>query len=178
VGAVGLVPARGRGALPFTLLRGETLVTHTTRALSDAGVRVVAEDTSWASLQALGEHVVLMDPLCPLTPARFVAQLVAAPGTAVVVGVRPVTDTIKQVDDDWVGATLDRDALATVTSPIVIPSALMGVLEEPRPDDFSALVTTVREQVDVRLVEAPSIGRRVADDSAVLVLEAVAELAG
>lgn len=175
---IGIVPVAGRGTLPQALLRGRPLADHARRRLAAAGVEVLDEDTAWDAVRERGAPLVLHDPLCPLTPQSFLAEAVAAARETVVVGVRPVTDTIKHAEGDWAGATLDREALAVVTSPVVIPAATVADLAKaPRLDDFSVLVEELRRHadVDVRMLEAPSIGRRLDDESAVLLLEAVDE---
>ena len=44
--------------------------------------------------------LVIHDPLCPLTPVAFIEQAIeeSVQTGAVVVGVRPVTDTVKEYD--------------------------------------------------------------------------------
>ena len=112
----GLVLEPDRGSLPYALVHGEPLVACAAWALGEAGVTLVDAGTPWSSLVAAGEPVVLHDPLCPLTPPDFLADCVrrAVEHDRVVVGVRPVTDTVKVVEDGYVGATLDRDRLLQV----------------------------------------------------------------
>jgi 2-C-methyl-D-erythritol 4-phosphate cytidylyltransferase len=87
--------------------------------------------------------------------------------------VRPVTDTVKETDGDLVGATVDRDGLVAVASPVVIPPAVVAALDEwPDLDDLPALVATLRESFPVRFVEAPALARRVVDESDLRLLEA------
>ena len=70
-----------------------------------------------------GATVVVHAPLFPLAPAALVRAVVAAlagarPQVAAVVPVRPVTDTLKRVDeDDVVTATVDREGFRMVYSP-------------------------------------------------------------
>jgi 2-C-methyl-D-erythritol 4-phosphate cytidylyltransferase len=91
-----------------------------------------------------------------------------------VVGVRPVTDTVKRLEEGYVGATVDRDALARVVSPVVVPARL---LEDPALDDLSVdladLVTRLGGQGRVLLVEAPPEAMRVSDAEDLRVLEAL-----
>ena len=127
--SLGGVVETDRGSLPFSLIHGEALVACASWALGDAGVTAVDLGTEWAGLVDSGEPFVLHDPLCPMTPASFIAACVARAvetGT-VVVGVRPVTDTVKSVRDGAVGATVDRDGLRAVASPIVLPAAGGGL---------------------------------------------------
>lgn len=176
--AVGLVPTLGRGDLPLALLHGESLVSLATSALTEAGVALRQSDVTWTAVRDSAMTVVLHDPLCPLTPAAFIRDAIGvAAGGAVAVGVRPVTDTIKTVAGDVVGETVDRDYLWTVTSPVVLPPTVVSALaDEPDLTDFAALVTSLREEFEVVFVEAPSLGRRVEDVSALLLLEAFAEV--
>lgn len=176
--AVGAVPATGRGSLPDLPLHGEPLKEHAYRALVEAGVAPVEVDPGWSSVRDTGLPVVLHDPLCPLTPPAFIASLVrAAVSSGVVqVGVRPVTDTIKRVADGIVGVSVDRSSLLVVTSPVVLPPSVAGQLDAvPLLDDFAGLVTALRGRFDVALVEAPSVGGRVGDETDVLLLEAFEE---
>lgn len=179
--AAGLVVLAGREPLAGTLLHGEPLVTHARRALAAAGIRSVEQSASWASLQELGLPVVLHDPLCPLTPAAFLNAAVEAaadPDTAhVVVGCRPVTDTIKTLTGDLVGETVDRETLLSLTSPVVLSAAAVRALDEwPQLADMAALVGSLRARLPVTFLESPALGRRVEDPSAVLLLEAFEEL--
>ena len=110
-----------------------------------------------------GAYVVL-DPLCPLVPAGFVAELVdlvrqtGRPHA----GVRPVTDTVKVLHEGFVGKTLARDDLRQLASPVVLP--------EPRviPPTLVELVAGLTEVV---FVDAPPLARRVTDRSDLRVLE-------
>ncbi len=93
------------------------------------------------------------------------------------VGCRPVTDTIKTVAADRVGETVDRESLVAVTSPVVLSAEAVAALDGwPDLADFAALVTSLRSRFPVELLEAPSLGRRVEDESAVVLLEAFEEL--
>jgi len=149
-----------------------------TSALTRAGVALLQSDATWADVRDSGLTVVLHDPLCPLTPAAFISDAIDAAGDgAVAVGVRPVTDTVKTVTGALVGETVDRDSLWTVTSPVVLPAAVASALaDEPDLTDFAALVTSLREEFEVVFVEGPSLGRRIEDGSALLLLEAFAEV--
>jgi hypothetical protein len=44
----------------------------------------------------------------------------------------------------------------------------------PDADDFTALVSWLRQRFEVRFLEAPALGRRVEDESSVALLEALA----
>lgn len=194
--AVGVVPLEARGTLPLAELHGEPMFLHPVRALLRSGgldrVVVTADDPSaatpylprrlhvdvltaeefWAGVD---QTVVLADPLCPLLPADFVARVVEEAAGSAVAGYRPVTDTVKTVVDQRITGTLDRDRLAVVASPVVVPAALAK--QRPPVDDFARLAAWLRERGDLRLVKAPSMARRVGDESALRVLECLDELA-
>ncbi len=195
----------GRGALPFTTLHGLPLYEHALGALAGHRPTVVVDaghgqlsaidrddldpDTPlltvadwWA--ERLHSHgsagpVLLHDPLCPLTPADFLVALAERaerePETTLV-GVRPVTDTLKAVRGDQIEGTIDRDRIATVTSPVVLGAALLGDPLPPPVEDFTALVAWARERGPVELVRAPSLARRVCDESSIHLLEAAVEM--
>jgi 2-C-methyl-D-erythritol 4-phosphate cytidylyltransferase len=177
---VGLVPVEGRGSLPFALLHGESLVAVASWALGDAGVRLGDFTDSWAELQSWGAAVVVHDPLCAGTPVAFLAEAVRVSVTtgALVVGVRPVTDTVASTDGDRLGATVDRDGLLAVTSPVVVPAAAVAALPAlPSTDDLAELVVALRAVLgpehQVTFLEAPPSGRRVSDESDLRLVEAL-----
>ncbi|KQW48592.1 hypothetical protein ASC77_07560 [Nocardioides sp. Root1257] len=164
-----------RGSLPYALIHGESLVAAASWALGEAGVTPVDLGTSWEGLVDSGEPFVLHDPLCPMTPPAFIADCVAraVERGCVVVGVRPVTDTVKVVDDGVVGETLDRDALVAVASPVVLPAGVVAALGALPSTDFVALVDALRRRYPVELVEAPPAARRVGSAEDLRVLEAL-----
>jgi 2-C-methyl-D-erythritol 4-phosphate cytidylyltransferase len=174
--AMGQVPTTGRGSMPFATLDGEPLVALASFALEDAGVELVDFDVELAD--ARGDHraLALHDPLCPRTPVEFLREAVATAVAQdmVVVGVHSVTDTIKSVRDGVVGETVDREGLWTVTSPVILPASVVATLEDwPDADDLTDLVARLRERHEVRFLEAPALGRRVADESDIKLLEAL-----
>jgi hypothetical protein len=196
--AVGVVPLDSRGRLPLVELHGEPMFLHPVRALLRSGVvdhvvvtaddpaaaapylqrrrlhdevDVLAADTFWSHAD---RTLVLADPLCPLLPSDFVARLVTEADGAATAGYRPVTDTVKTVVDQRIAGTLDRDNLAVVASPVVVPASLAG--QRPPVADFALLAAWLRERGGLRLVKAPSMARRVGDESAVRVLECLDEL--
>ncbi len=176
--ALGTVVDDDRGSLPFLLVHGEALVTSAAWALGEAGVTLVDLGTPWEALVEAELPFVLHDSLCPLTPPSFIASCVErtrATG-AVVVGVRPVTDTVKRVADGLVGETLDRDALVTVCSPVVLPAAVVAALDGLPTSDFTDLVAGLRERYAVELVEAPSTAARVGGPDDVRLLESLESL--
>ncbi|HEX6515849.1 MAG TPA: 2-C-methyl-D-erythritol 4-phosphate cytidylyltransferase [Nocardioidaceae bacterium] len=175
---VGVVPVTGRGSLPFVLLHGDPLVVLASTALEDAGVELLDFTETWAAVREMQRPVVLHDPLCPLTPVSFLRAAVeeSARSGAVVVGVRPVTDTVKREHAGVVAETVDRDALWAVVSPVVIPVPVVVRLPDwPHLDDFASLVTWFRSGFEVAFLEAPPTARRVEDESAVLLLESIDE---
>jgi hypothetical protein len=118
------------------------------------------------------------DVLCPLVTSSFLASVAsradAQPSTAYV-AVRPVTDTLKTVVDGKIAGTIDRDGLAAVASPVVVPPGLL-VGDQPPVTDFAAMVTWLRARGEVELVKAPSLGRRVEHPREVHLLECVDEV--
>jgi 2-C-methyl-D-erythritol 4-phosphate cytidylyltransferase len=174
--AVGIVPVEGRGSLPFALLDGEPLVAVASWALGEADVELLDFTTAWVDVQARAAALVVHDPLCPGTPPAFLARAVEAADGTVVVGIRPVTDTVKRVEDGVVGETVDRDGLFVVASPVVLPAAVVASLPELPPlEDLAALVALLREDREVTYMEAPPEARRVADESDLLLLQHLAD---
>ena len=172
---VGIVPVEGRGSLPFALLDGEPLVAVASWALGEAGVELLDFTAAWVDVQARAAAVVVHDPLCPGTPSEFLARAVEAADGTVVVGVRPVTDTVKHVEDGVVGETVDRDGLFLVASPVVLPPAVVASLPElPALEDLAALVAQLRVDREITYLEAPPEARRVADESDLLLLQNLA----
>lgn len=181
-GAVGIVPVDGRGSMPFSLLHNESLVAVASWALGEAGVVLLDFIEEWDEVVARGSTVVVHDPLCPGTPVSFLREAIAAcheAGTCVV-GTRPVTDTVRAVDESGTtGRTVDRDELLAVASPVVIPASVVATLHEPPLlDDLADLVVSLREHHDVRFLEAPAEARRVADESDVQLVEAMVDSSG
>lgn len=172
---LGLLLEEGRGSLPFALIHGEALVACAAWAMGDAGVHPIDSGISWEEIAYTGEPVVLHDPLCPMTPAEFIAACVVRAVTedAVVVGVRPVTDTVKVVTDGVVGETVDREGLRTICSPVVLPASVVAALPSLPSLHFEELVPMLREHFKVELVPAPAEARRVANVEDVSVLEAL-----
>lgn len=187
----GVVLEQGRGALPFRLIHGEALVAAAAWAAGEAGVDLLDATVPWDAVAELGESLLLHDPLCPMTPPEFLARCAdrAAVEDRVVVGMRPVTDTVKEAlpgdppAADVLGATVDREGLVSVCSPIVLPPSvvadLLGAAGRRLPStDFVELVRILRETYGadrVELVEAPPEARRVASDADLAVLEALTD---
>jgi len=178
---LGMVVEGDRGSLPFSLVHGESLVACAAWALADAGVTVVDASVTWAGIQEAQESFVLHDALCPLTPSAFIAECVrvSLADDVVVVGVRAVTDTVKEVADGMVGpdrmvgATVDRAGLLEVWSPVVLPAAVCAAIEAPDPASFARLVAALRERAEIRFVPAPAEARRVGSPDDVRLLSAL-----
>ena len=173
--ALGTVVETDRGSLPFALIHGEALVAAAVWALGEAGVTPVDYPTTWSAIGEAEEPYVLHDALCPMTPAAFIAEClrVSLERGAVVIGVRPVTDTVKTVADGLVGSTLDRSQLLSVTSPIVLPAEVVAALDELPTSDFADLASQLAGRFPVVTLEAPPEGRRVSSVEDVRLLEAL-----
>lgn len=183
--ALGLVPMAGRGALPFALVHGESLLAAASWALTTAGAELYDLAVPWALVQESGRDLVVHDPLCPLTPAEFLTEALALSRRtgAVVVGVRAVTDTVKTVagtEQDGtlrLGETVDRDDLLAVTSPVVLPAAVVAAMVDPSLDDLPALAGELAGRFPVRHLPAPPLGRRVGSEAEIAVLAALSAVA-
>jgi 2-C-methyl-D-erythritol 4-phosphate cytidylyltransferase len=165
-----------RGALPYALIHGEALVACAAWALGEAWVTPVDASLDWGVVVEAGEPFVLHDALCPMTPPDFIAECVETSREtgAVVVGVRPVTDTVKVVADGLIGDTVDREGLLALASPVVVPASLLAGLGGWPGPDLSALVTRLAATGHtVTTLTAPPEGRRVASLDAVRLLEAL-----
>lgn len=170
--ALGIVPDEERGSLPFALVYGEPLIAAATLAVEAADVTVLDPRTEWATVVETGLPLVIHDPLCPLTPSSFLREAVEASleSDRVVVGVRPVTDTIKRDLGDRLGETIDRSALREVTSPIVLPARLVAELGQLPTEDFASIVANLD---GARELEAPPLSKRVRNAEDIPVLEAL-----
>ena len=170
-----MVPVEGRGSLPFALWRGESLVAVASFVLEDAGVRLLDFNTPWSAVRDAEAPLVVHDPLCPGSPAAFLSSVVLSvrPAGPVLVGVRPVTDTVKEQDAGVVGETVDRSGLVSLASPVVLPAAVVAALPDwPDLTDLPALVSSLAERFEVSFVEAPAEGRRIVDESDLRLLAA------
>jgi 2-C-methyl-D-erythritol 4-phosphate cytidylyltransferase len=202
-----LLVVTGRSELAFHDLHGEPLYAHALRALAEVAgpvvvgvdrpdlrrvrddvarwrlpVTVLVHDDWWDTVRTTpGQGLIAHDVLCPLVTPAFlddVSRRADDHPAASFVAVRPVTDTLKTVVDGRILGTIDREGLAAVTSPIVVPPALLAEAGDRPPPvhDFAAMVTWLRARGDVELVRAPSLGRRVEQPSAVHLLECVDEV--
>jgi 2-C-methyl-D-erythritol 4-phosphate cytidylyltransferase len=190
-GLLGLVVEAPSDGAPLRL-QGRPLVAHAADALATVrgldvrvvgpaprGTRAVARSSSWRPLVSGG--LLLHDARCPLLPGsalREAVQLLSAAGpSAVLVGVRPVTDTIKEVVDGAVVGTVDRDTLSALASPVVVGADLLDPLADALPlagqlADLPA-VLGVLDRIGARVVphEVPSGGRRLSDADDVVLME-------
>lgn len=177
--AHGWVPTNGRGSMPFALVHGESLVAAASWALGEAGVRLLDASVRPDRVAAAGRPLVLHDPLCPLTPPDFIAEAVERSRATgrVVVGFRPVTDTVKEHRGPVLGATVDREGLRAVASPVVVPGPLLAALED-LDQDLPDLVAVLAERGPIEWLAAPALGRRVVDPEDLVVLEALSRSRG
>jgi 2-C-methyl-D-erythritol 4-phosphate cytidylyltransferase len=154
--ALGMVVDEGRGALPYRLVHGESLVACAAWALGRAGVDLVDASLQWAGVVEAGEDVVLHDALCPMTPPGFIADCLAA--------ARATGQPVVGVDDT--GAVL---------SPVVLPApAVAGwphVLPHWPSTDLAALVGLLEASYDVQRRVAPPSAARVTSDDDIAALE-------
>ncbi len=205
---LGLVPLVGREPLACWPYNGQALFLQAVDALqavANPPVIVLADDVQGAAVREalegypavvdlaecpreddrlraaveVADVVVVHDPLCPLVSSVSLRQMMRMwqQGTALA-AVRPVVDTVKAASDGIVSGTVDRDTLRSVSSPVILPSALM--LDIPdlgnTLSDLSALVQWLRGRCEVVLQSAPSASRRIEDVSSiqlVLSLDAV-----
>ncbi|MGA9101805.1 2-C-methyl-D-erythritol 4-phosphate cytidylyltransferase [Aeromicrobium sp.] len=199
-----------RGTLPFEELHGEPLYFHALRALVEAfpveatitvdddhltrvrtevegvgiGARVVTGGEWWDGLAGRrAPDLLVHDVLCPLTTAQFLRRVwdraTARPGCSFM-SYRPVTDTTKTVVDGRISGTIDRQGLAALVSPAVVPASSLdaAIAADRRPplSDFAELAAWLRSWGDLELVKAPSMARRVDDASAVNLLQCLDEV--
>lgn len=143
----------------------------------------VANLSGPAAEHAIGV-VLLHDPRCPLvSPSclREVLERAVGEPDAVHVGARSVTDTVKIVNDGSVLATVDRDVLRVLTSPMAIS---VPVLRQLHSDGRLADCTDMIDVLElaraagtrVRWVAAPSLARRIAETAEVALLECLVEV--
>jgi hypothetical protein len=195
---LGVIPLVGRGSLVHRSLSGAPLVDRAVMLASSvcseiviitgpddeasltphAGADVLCLPDDDAALQhrlAAADQVVVHDPLCPLVPERFLRSMVAGSGSRTVAAVRPVVDTIKATEDGVIAGTVDRDRLRVVSSPVVMPAAVMRGLAQLDTllADLSVLVTVLRSCADVEFVIAPSSARRIEDSSGLRLMASV-----
>ncbi len=178
---LGLVLDEERGSLPYALIHGESLVACAAWALGESGVDLVDASLDWAAIAESGEDLVLHDALCPMTPPDFIASCLehARATGRPVVGVRPVTDTVKVVDEGLVGDTLDRDSLLAVAAPLVVPAGVVaGLPRRPAADLARAVADLAAAGHPVETLTAPPQARRVASLEDVRLLGALTSAQG
>ena len=140
---------------------------HASRVLAQAGIPETPPRRP-----AAGAGLVLVDERCPGTTADDVRRVVAAAAASgtVAAGVRPVTDTVKRLQEGYVGPSVDREGLVAVCSPLVVPAGLVERLDSV--DDLPGLVARLAGAgVRVVHVEVPVAARRLADASELVLLE-------
>lgn len=152
-----------------------------------AALAAVLDDVPRSSGLAAGHEigvVLLHDPRCPLVPPsslRDVLGRAVGEPDAVHVGTSAVTDTVKAVNDGSVLATVDRDVLRMLTSPLAVSVPVLRKLRNTgRLADCADLVD-ILELVratgsPVRWVTASSLARRIADTADVALLECLVEV--
>lgn len=150
--ALGTIVDEDRGALPFALIHGESLVACAAWALGDARVMAVDLGTQWAGVVDSGEPFVVHDSLCPMTPAHFISECVAR---AVATG-----SVVVAVDDAGV-----------VLSPVVLPGHVVAQLDDLPSTDFAELVRQLERRFAVERLLAPAPAARVASPEDVAALE-------
>ena len=177
---LGVVPVDGRGSLPFALVHGESLVAAASWALTTAGAELYDYGVPHDVVRRSGRPLVVHDPLCPLTPVEFLVEAIAESERtgAVVVGVRPVTDTVKEYDGTRLGRTVDREGLVCVTSPVVLPATVVEATDELVTDDLAELVDALASRFPLRTLDAPPLGRRVGSQDDLDLLAALSRTDG
>lgn len=92
-----------------------------------------------AALPRAAAHVLVHDAARPFVDPALIGRVAAAleAGHPAVIPVMPVTDTIKEVRDDTVVKTLDRDALAAVQTPQGFEAALLRAAFDQAGEDFA-----------------------------------------
>jgi 2-C-methyl-D-erythritol 4-phosphate cytidylyltransferase len=175
----GVVVERGRGSLPFALLHGEPLVACAAWAMGAAGILLLDLDTPWEEVRDAGSPLVWHDALCPMTPPDFLLACVrrAVAEDAVVAGVLPVTDTVKEVEErdgvTVVAGTRDRDRLRRLASPLVLPPSVVARLEDWPDEDLVSAVADLRARGPVLFADAPASAARVSTATDLAALEAL-----
>ena len=138
--ALGSVVEEGRGSLPFALIHGEApgrlRVLGAGRRRRDAG----RPRDAVGRPRRLGRAVRAARRAVPDDARRVRRRLRehrASTRDTVVVGVRPVTDTVKRVEDGAVGETVTATAWSSVASPVVLPPGVVAALDGLPSLDFA-----------------------------------------
>lgn len=162
---VGVVLGGQDAALAGLTVAGRPLVEIAGDVLAEVGAPRVG---SLATAAGTPGGVIVLDAHCPGVIAADVEAVRHAAAHGPAVGIRPVTDTVKQVLSDergaFLGETVDRDTVAAVTAPLVVPdaAALSGMTGAA---DVAVVVAELRRRGTVALVEVGALSRRVADAS-------------
>jgi 2-C-methyl-D-erythritol 4-phosphate cytidylyltransferase len=174
------------GVVPGAVVRTRSDAVARVRAdLEQSGLSTpVLDSTSWWGLVRGGpvRHLVVHDPLCPLAPADLLTSLIerAIASATSVAAVRPVTDTVKTAAKGRITGTIDRNGLVVVASPLVIAADVMAgaAVDDDAPplEDLARTVGWLRARGPLETMNAPSVARRVDDESSVYLLECVDEL--
>lgn len=174
-------PVRTRGMF----LHGEPLAASAMAALSGwceavlVGAGGTESSTPLEQACATADLIVVHDPLCPLlAPAALRSCAAALRSGEAVVGIRPVTDSLKEIADGWVSSTVERDTMAVLASPVVFAADVVAPLARVLPTvgelaDLVAVVGALGALCRLRSVTVPSAGRRIADADDLAVLAAV-----
>lgn len=176
---LGMVLEEDRGSLPYSMVHGEPMVRCAALALEEARIEPIDPDSARPVVLDLlerAEGLVLHDSLCPMTAPEFLARCanIAVADDVVVVGYRSVTDTVKRLEEGRVGATVDREGLRALASPVAMPARVVRQLPDDPLHDLAALVSWLVQQAEpVEWIEAPAEGRRVSSRDDVRLLEAL-----
>lgn len=172
---LGWVPLDGRGSLPFALVHGESLVAAASWAVGEAGIQLVDASVSHETVRRSGRPLLIHEPLCPLAPASLLVDALALAETTgqVVVGYRPVTDTVKVREGGRLGETVDRAGLRSVATPVVIPAAVLADLDALDMTDLAVLVDRLASRSPITWIEVPPLARRIVDEADLRILEAL-----
>jgi hypothetical protein len=182
---LGIVPIAGGQRLALEPLGGRRLVDIAADLLGHLCRSVVVvdarkpDDGALRQQVAAFDRVVIHDPLCPLTPERFLSGVLDRPPERVVVAVRPVVDTMKATRDGAIWKTVDRERFRVLASPVVMPASTLAQVDDLVGSlcDLTQLVHALGGIDAVDLVSAPSQSRRV-DDLSGLRLIASADAVG
>ncbi len=175
VQVLGWVPLEGRGSLPFALVHGESLVAAASWAVGESGARLFDASVTFDQVRDAGVPLLVHDPLCPLAPADLLAEAaeICVRTGAVVVGYRPVTDTVKRRAGERLGETVDRSGLRALATPVVIPAAVLARLDALEAADLPLLVARLADLAEITWLEVPPVARRIRDEEDLAVLEAL-----
>lgn len=172
---LGWVPLEGRGSLPFALVHGESLIAAASWAVGESGALLFDASVSFDQVRETGLPLLVHEPLCPLAPPDFLAAAAerCRETGQVVVGFRPVTDTVKRRTAETLGETVDRSGLRALATPVVIPAEVLARLDGLDAADLAGLVAQLAGLGEIVWFEAPPLARRIVDEDDLAVLEAL-----